>query len=209
MEKLVLELKNVSTGVVKDVNMEVERGAFFVLLGPSGIGKTNLLNLICGNISPASGTVLINGDDLNRIPEYRTWRAANIGFIYEEENLIPTLTAIENVEIPMWASKVNKAKRREKATNALKRVGMEEKSAYFPKGLSIDEQQKVALARAMAIEPSLVLADEPTGRLDPDKTERLIELMGDVNREKGYTFIVASHDSRFKSRATKVLELAP
>jgi ABC-type lipoprotein export system ATPase subunit len=119
------------------------------------------------------------------------------------------LTTIENVELPLWATKIGKDQWRERASTALELVGVIGKTKELPKKLSIGEQQKVALARAIAIEPTLILADEPTGKLDRNKTENLLDLMGELNREKGYTFVVATHDASIKSRATKVLELSP
>jgi len=208
MEKLVLELKGVSNGIIKDVNIKVERGTFFVILGPSGTGKTTLLNLICGTKPLTSGEILINGNDIKNIAGFNKWRAANIGLIYEENNLIPTLNAYENVEIPMWATRVDKEKLREKTVAALERVGIGDKIDYFPKKLDIEEQQRVALARAIANEPVLILADEPTGKLDQEKTERLIGLMEELNREMGSTFVVTSHDASFRRTATEVLELS-
>ena len=209
MGELVLEIKDVSNGILKDVNLEVEKGDFFVILAPSGSGKSTLLNLICRMEPLASGKILINGVDIYSISDFDKWRAANIGYIYEENNLISTLTAYENVELPMLAAKVDKGKRRERVLAALESVGLKEKERLYPKKLRTEEEQRVALARSIATEPAIILADEPTGKLKKEQTESLIGLMGDLNKKTGNTFVVASHDHSLKSAASKVLELSP
>ena len=209
MGELVLEIKDVSNGILKDVNLEVEKGDFFVILAPSGSGKSTLLNLICRMEPLASGKILINGVDIYSISDFDKWRAANIGYIYEENNLISTLTAYENVELPMLAAKVDKGKRRERVLAALESVELKEKERLYPKKLRTEEEQRVALARAMATEPAIILADEPTGKLKKEQTESLIGLMGELNKKTGNTFVVASHDHSLKSAASKVLELSP
>ena len=209
MGELVLEIKDVSNGILKDVNLEVEKGDFFVILAPSGSGKSTLLNLICRMEPLASGKILINGVDIYSISDFDKWRASNIGYIYEENNLISTLTAYENVELPMLAAKVDKEKRRERVLGALESVGLKEKGGLYPKKLRMEEEQRVALARAIATEPAIILADEPTGKLKKDQTESLIGLMGALNKKTKSTFVVASHDHSLKSAASKVLELSP
>jgi len=209
MGELVLEIKDVSNGILKDVNLEVEKGDFIVILAPSGSGKSTLLNLICRMEPLASGKILINGVDIYSISDFDKWRAANIGYIYEENNLISTLTAYENVELPMLAAKVDKGKRRERVLAALESVGLKEKERLYPKKLRTEEEQRVALARSIATEPAIILADEPTGKLKKEQTESLIGLMGDLNKKTGNTFVVASHDHSLKSAASKVLELSP
>ena len=209
MAELALEIKNVSNGILNDVNLEVEKGDFFVILAPSGSGKSTLLNLICRVEPIASGKILINGVDIHSISDFDKWRAANIGYIYEENNLISTLTAYENVELPMLATKVDKGKRRERVLDALESVGLKEKERLYPKKLKMEEKQRVALARSIATEPAIILADEPTGKLRKEQTESLIGLMGELNKKTGNTFVVASHDHSLKSAASKVLELSP
>lgn len=209
MGEKVLEIIDVSNGVLKDVNLSVEKGDFVIILAPSGSGKSTLLDLIC-RISPlTSGKILINGVDIYSISDFDKWRAANIGYIYEENNLISTLTAYENVELPMLAAKIDKGKRRGQVLGALESVGLKEKEGLYPKKLGMEEEQRVALARAMATEPALILADEPTGKLKKDETKSLIALMGELNKKTGNTFVVATHDHSLKSAASKVLELSP
>ena len=209
MEELVLEIRDVSNGILKDVNLKVEKGDFFVILAPSGSGKSALLDLICGMEPLTSGKILINGVDIYSISDFDKWRAANIGYIYEENNLISTLTAYENVELPMLAGKVDKGKRREQVLGALENVRLKEKEGLYPKKLGMEEEQRVALARAIAAEPAIILADEPTGQLKKDETESLIALMGELNKKTGNTFVVVTHDHSLKSAASKVLELSP
>ena len=209
MGELVLEIKNVSNGILKDVNLEVEKGDFLIILAPSGSGKSTLLNLICRMEPLASGKILINGVDIYSINDFDKWRAANIGFIYEEKNLVSTLTAYENVELPMLVSKVDKEKRRERVLGALESVELNEKGTLYSRKLSMEEEQRVALARAIATEPAIILADEPTGKLKKDETRDFIGLMGELNKKTGNTFVVASHDNSLKNAASKVFELSP
>jgi ABC-type lipoprotein export system ATPase subunit len=209
MGEKVLEIIDVSNGVLKDVNLSVEKGDFFVIFAPSGSGKSTLLDLICGMELLTSGKIFINGVDIYSISDFDKWRAANIGYIYEENNLISTLTAYENVELPMLAAKVDKGKRREQVLGALESVGLKEKEGLYPKKLGMEEEQRVALARSIATEPAIILADEPTGKLKKDETESLIALMGELNKKTGNTFVVATHDHSLKSAASKVLELSP
>lgn len=209
MGELVLEIKDVSNGILKDVNLEVEKGDLFVIMAPSGSGKSTLFNLICRMEPLASGKILINDVDIYSINDFDKWRAANIGYIIEIDNLISTLTVYENVELPMLAARIDKEKRRERVLGALERVGLKEKERLYPKKLSMEEEQRAALARAIAIEPAIILADEPTGKLNKEQTESLIGLMGELNKKSGHTFVVASHDHSLKRAATKVLELSP
>ena len=139
----VLEIRDVSNGVLKDVNLKVEKGDFFVILAPSGSGKSTLLDLICRMESLASGQILINGVDIYSIRAFNKWRAANIGYIYEENNLVSTLTAYENVELPLLAAKVDKGKRRERVLGALESVGLMEKGGMYSRKLSMEEEQRV------------------------------------------------------------------
>jgi putative ABC transport system ATP-binding protein len=204
----VLEIRDVSNGVLKDVNLKVEKGDFFLILAPSGSGKSTLLDLICRRRPLVSGQILIEGVDIYSISDFDKWRAANIGYIYEEKNLIPSLTAYDNVELPMLAAKLDKGKKRERILGALENVALKEKVGLYPKKLSMEEEQRVALARALATEPAIILADEPTGKLKKTETERLIGLMADLNRKSGNTFVLASHDHSLKSAAPKVYELS-
>lgn len=209
MEELVLEIRDVSNGMLKDVSLEVEKGAFFVVLAPSGSGKSTLLEFISRSRAIASGQIRINGVDIYSISNFDKWKAANIGYIYEENNLISTLNAYENVELPMLAAKVAKKERRARVLKALDSVGLKEKTGVYPEKFNMEEEQRVALARAIATDPTIILADEPTGKLPKEQTERLIGLMGELNQKTGIAFMVASHDYSLKNAASKVLELSP
>ena len=208
MKKPVLEIRDLSNGVLKDVNLAVENGDFFVILAPSGSGKSTLLDLICRRRPLAKGQIFIKGVDIYSIPNFQKWRAANIGYIYEERNLIPTLTAYENVELPMLAAKLDTAKRCERILEALENVELKEKKGHYPGKLSMVEEQKVALARTVATEPAIILADEPTGKLEKEETKTFIKLMAALNKKLGNSFVVASHDHSLKSATPKVLELS-
>lgn len=203
-----LEIKDVSSGILENVNIEVENGAFVVIIAPSGSGKSTLLNLICRIGHPASGKIMINGVDIYSISDFNKWRAANIGYIYEQDNLIPSLTVYENIELPMFTTKIDKEKRRARVLNALESVGLKDKERLFPKKLSMEDKQRTAIARAIAIEPAIILADEPTGKLKKEQTQSIIGLMGELNKKTGNTFVVASHDHSLKSAATKIFELS-
>lgn len=203
-----LEIRDVSSGILENVNIEVENGAFVVIIAPSGSGKSTLLNLICRIGHPASGKILINGVDIYSISDFNKWRAANIGYIYEQDNLIPSLTVYENVELPMFTTKIDKEKRRARVLNALESVGLKDKERLFPKKLSMEDKQRAAIARSIAIEPAIILADEPTGKLKKEQTQSIIGLMGELNKKTGNTFVVASHDHSLKSAATKIFELS-
>lgn len=209
MGELALEIKNVSNGILQDVNIEVEKGAFFVIMAPSGSGKSTLLNHICRIEQPESGNILINGMDIYSIGDFNKWRATNIAYIGEKDNLISTLTVYDNVELPMLAAKIDKDERRARVLNALEGVELKDKINLFPKKLNMEEKQRVAIARAIAVEPAIILADEPTGKLRKEQTERIITLMQELNRVSGNTFVVASHDESLKNAATKVFELSP
>jgi len=207
MGKLVLEIKDVSNGILKDVNLEAEKGDFFLILGPSGSGKSTLLNLICRMEPLASGQILINGVDIYSVSDFDKWKATNIGYVYEKNNLISTFTAFENVELPMLVAGVNKGERRERVLGVLESVGLRGKERFYPNKLRMEEEQRVALARSIVTEPAIILADEPTGKLKKDQTESFVGLMGELGKKTGSTFVVVSHDPSLKSAASKVLEL--
>ena len=209
MGEKVFEIRDVSKGALRGVSIAVEKGDFFVILAPSGSGKTTLLNLICRIEPLVSGQIFVRGIDINNIEDFAKWRASNIGFIYEENNLIPTLTVFENVELPMVVAKVDKERRRQRVLRALEDVGLKGKGGFYSNKLNMEEEQRAALARAMAAEPAVILADEPTGRLKRDETEALIGSMAELNKKKdGNTFVVATHDHGIKPVASKVLELS-
>ncbi len=182
---------------LRGVDLSVRRGDIVCIVGPSGSGKSTLLNIIAGLDEPTQGTVNLDGVDLMSLDtnEIADFRLRKIGFIFQFYNLIPTLTAFENVEVPLALLKINKQQRRNHALELLREVGMEERADHKPDELSGGEQQRVAIARALANDPSVILADEPTGDLDSKNAVMFIELVKRLNKEKGQTFIMATHDS--------------
>lgn len=183
---------------VNNVNMEVEEATFMSIIGPSGSGKTTLLNLIGLNDHPTSGKILFMGKDVSRLAdrERRKIRLQNIGFIFQTFNLLPTLTALENVELPMALANVPDEMQRKRALKLLGKVGLTNRLQHLPRELSMGETQRVAIARAIANDPSLILADEPTGELDSKTAKEIVNLLFTLSRERKTTVIVATHDEK-------------
>jgi len=188
---------------VNKVNLQIEEATFVAIAGPSGSGKTTLLNLIGLNDQPTSGKIFFKGKDTSLLADRarRKIRLQNIGFVFQTFNLLPTLTAIENVELPMALAKVPRKTQREKATELLEAVGLTNRLRHRPKELSIGEMQRVAIARALVNNPSLILADEPTGELDSETGAEIVKLLLDLCRKRKTTVIVATHDE-------KIIEMA-
>jgi len=183
---------------VNKVNLEVNEANFVSIIGPSGSGKTTLLNLIGLNDKPTSGKVLFNGEDTSLLSESerRKIRLQHIGFIFQTFNLLPTLTALENVEIPMSLAKFSQKEQRDRAVNLLETVGLAERLQHRPKQLSAGEMQRVAIARALANKPSIILADEPTGELDSKTGCKIINLLFDLCKNQKIAVVLATHDER-------------
>ncbi|MEM2899195.1 MAG: ABC transporter ATP-binding protein [Thermoplasmata archaeon] len=191
------------------VSMNVRRGELVSIMGPSGSGKSTLLNLIGCIDTPTSGTVNIDGQDVSKLSdkELTKIRLRKIGFIFQQFYLIPTLTAIENVELPMKEAGVPKSKRIERAKELLELVGLKGRINHYPNQLSGGEQQRVAIARALSNEPKLLLADEPTGEVDSDTSKRIMTLLKDLNREKGLTMIIVTHDPNIGNQTNRIIKL--
>ncbi|HEY74649.1 MAG TPA: ABC transporter ATP-binding protein [Thermoflexia bacterium] len=187
------------------VNMRVTQGEFISVMGPSGSGKSTLLNMIGALDRPTSGQVLVGGQDLAEVRDLDTFRARTVGFVFQLHNLIPTLTARENVEVPMMGQPVGRAERRRRAEELLALVGLADRMDHLPSQLSGGERQRVAIARALANQPALVLADEPTGDLDSQSGTEIIQLMRRLNRELGTTFIIVTHDPAVARQTDRVL----
>lgn len=183
---------------LNNVNMEVEEATFISIVGPSGSGKTTLLNLVGLNDHPTSGKILFMDKDVSRLAdkERRKIRLQNIGFIFQTFNLLPTLTALENVELPMALASVQHRMQRKRALKLLGKVGLTDRLQHLPRELSIGETQRVAIARAIANDPSLILADEPTGELDSETAKETVNLLFSLSRERKTTVIVATHDEK-------------
>jgi len=195
--------------VLRNINLEIAEGEFIAFMGPSGSGKTTLLNLIAGIDKPTSGTIVIAGTDISELneTELAVWRSRNIGFIFQFYNLIPVLTALENVELPLILSPLSKRERRAHAETALEIVGLAERMDHYPRQLSGGQEQRVAIARAIATDPAIIVADEPTGDLDKNSAEEVLNLIERLNRELSKTILMVTHDPRAAERARAVRQL--
>ncbi|HEX7086958.1 MAG TPA: ABC transporter ATP-binding protein [Vicinamibacterales bacterium] len=189
--------------VLDGLSLEVPEGEFVALMGPSGSGKTTLLNLIAGIDRPTSGKVIVAGTDIGQLSEgaLAKWRSRNIGFIFQFYNLIPVLTAIENVELPLLLTKLSRKERRERAMTALKVVGLADRSQHYPRQLSGGQEQRVAIARAIVADPAVLVADEPTGDLDAKSADEILNLLQTLNSEFRKTIVMVTHDPRAAARA--------
>jgi putative ABC transport system ATP-binding protein len=191
------------------VTLRVDEGEFIALMGPSGSGKSTLLNLIAGIDRPTGGTIRVAGDDLAEMDEDEMagWRNARLGFVFQVFNLIPVLTAAENVELPLLLTDLTKDERRRHVETALRLVGLGDRMPHYPRQLSGGEEQRVAIARAVVTDPALLLADEPTGNLDARSAEEVMRLLARLNGEAGKTIILVTHDPKTASFATRCVVL--
>jgi putative ABC transport system ATP-binding protein len=203
----VIELSNVSrlyargadeVHALEDVSLGIPAGQFVALMGPSGSGKSTLLNLIAGLDRPTRGSVTVAGKRIDALDEdeLAAFRAAHVGFVFQFFNLIPVLSAVENVELPLLLTHLSKGERRERALTALRVVGLAERAGHLPRQLSGGEQQRVAIARAFVADPELIVADEPTGDLDAKNAEATLELLRTLRRDFGKTVVMVTHDPR-------------
>ena len=195
--------------VLADLDLTIDHGEFVALMGPSGSGKTTLLNLIAGLDKPSNGSLRIDGHEILSLDErdLDRWRNRSIGFVFQFYNLVPVLTAFENVELPMLLWPVSADERAARVEAAMRVVGLGDRMEHRPTELSGGEQQRVAIARALVTDPVLVLADEPTGDLDERNAEELLALMGLLNRTAGKTFVMVTHDPRAAAAAARVVRL--
>jgi putative ABC transport system ATP-binding protein len=189
--------------VLNGITLEVPEGEFVALMGPSGSGKTTLLNLIAGIDRPTSGRVLVGGTEVSALSEadLARWRSRHIGFIFQFYNLIPVLTALENVELPLLLTRLSKRDRRDRAMTALRVVGLADRAKHYPRQLSGGQEQRVAIARAIVTDPTVIVADEPTGDLDAKSADDILDLLGTLNREFRKTIVMVTHDPRAASRS--------
>jgi len=189
--------------VLDGIDLQVPEGEFVALMGPSGSGKTTLLNLIAGIDRPTSGRVIVAGTDVASLSEsaLAAWRSRNVGFIFQFYNLIPVLTAQENVELPLLLTHLSKRDRRDRALTALKVVGLADRASHYPRQLSGGQEQRVAIARAIVADPKVLVADEPTGDLDAKSAEEILALMESLNRDFKKTIVMVTHDPRAAQRA--------
>jgi len=214
MSEVVIETRNLTKEFIrdefhvialKDASIQINKGDFVALMGPSGSGKSTLLHLIAAMDRPSNGDIRVLGEDLRRLNDgaVARWRNAHIGFIFQSFNLIPVLTALENVELPLKLTKLSKSERMAHATKALQLVGLGDRLTHTPRQLSGGQEQRVAIARAIVTDPDLILADEPTGNLDAASARDVLEMLARLNREFGKTIIMVTHDPHAaKSAAT-------
>lgn len=213
-----VELKNVYRSFRKgeetitpldDVTLEIHEGDFVSLMGPSGTGKSTLLNLVAGIDRPDSGSITVAGTEITNLSrgQLADWRAANLGYIFQTHNLIPVLTAYENVELPTLLLKQTAAQRRQRVELALKAVGLSDRADHYPRQLSGGQEQRVGIARAIVANPRIVVADEPTGSLDATTSEQIQDLLKRLNRELGMTVLMVTHDRDVAGIATRRLTL--
>ena len=196
--------------VLRDVSFNVPQGAFVSIVGPSGSGKTTLLGLLAGLDTPSQGTVSLDGEEFGSLDEDRRakLRGEKVGFVFQSFQLIPTLTALENVQVPLELSgAVSAREATARARDLLARVGLGDRTHHFPQQLSGGEQQRVALARAFVNEPRILFADEPTGHLDGTTGERIVELLQALNRERGCTIVLVTHDVTLAARTQRTIRL--
>jgi len=195
--------------VLAGLDLKIEEGSFEALMGPSGSGKSTLLNLIAGLDQPTSGKVIIGGADVGAMNEGQraNWRASNIGFVFQTYNLMPVLTAVENVELPLLLAKLPAAERRKRAEIALRAVGLEDRGGHLPSQLSGGQEQRVTIARAIVTDPKIIVADEPTGDLDRHSADEILKLLEKLNTEFGKTIVMVTHDPAAAERAKTVHRL--
>ncbi|HEY9501049.1 MAG TPA: ABC transporter ATP-binding protein [Pyrinomonadaceae bacterium] len=218
MASPIVRVRNVSKRFSRDgfevvalerVNLDIHEGDFFALMGPSGSGKSTLLNLLAGIDRTTEGEVEVLGTQLARLSESQmaTWRNSHIGYIFQTFNLVPVLTAFENVELPLLLTKLSKAQRRKNVETSLELVGLSDRMHHQPKQLSGGQEQRVAIARAIVTDPDLILADEPTGNLDARSGEEIMQILSTLNRELKKTIMLVTHDPHAASFASQQMHL--
>ena len=214
MSENVVEVKNLiktyEKGKVKaldGISFNIKEGEFVSIIGPSGSGKSTLLHMLGALDIPDSGTIKVGGIDLEKNKKLNEFRAEKVGFIFQLHNLIPNLSVVENIEIPMYTRKLSSKEQREKALSLLKDVGLEDKAKMKPNQLSGGERQRIAIARSLANDPSIVLADEPTGSLDSKTSSKILEKLNSLNKEKNVTIIIVTHDMNVAKLADCVIEV--
>jgi ABC-type lipoprotein export system ATPase subunit len=214
-ERIVLETRQltrvygerVPVTALSGVDLQIRAGEVVAIVGPSGSGKSTLLNLIGALDRPSSGEVIVDGTPLSQVRDLDRFRGRTIGFIFQSHNLLPTLTARENVEVPMYELPVRPGQRRARATELLGLVGLAHRAGHLPNQLSGGERQRVAVARALANRPAIVLADEPTGNLDTKTTADIMALLGELNREQGVTLVIVTHNTEVAAAAQRVITI--
>jgi len=194
---------------LQDLDLTIEQGDFLALMGPSGSGKTTLLNLIAGIDSPTSGVLLIGGRNIGELSqsELSDWRAANVGYVFQLYNLVPVLTAYENIELPLLLHSMSATERHRRVETAMNLTGIADRHDHYPRQLSGGQEQRVAIARAIVADPNIIVADEPTGDLDADSARSIMQLLSRLSSELGKTLVMVTHDSKSASYAKRILHL--
>ena len=195
--------------VLEDLDLSVAEGEFLALMGPSGSGKTTLLNLIAGLDRASAGSVIVHDHELTEMSEgaLTRWRANNVGFVFQMYNLIPVMSAFENVELPLLLTNLSRRRRKQSAMTALRVVGLEGREDHYPRQLSGGQEQRVSIARAIVTDPYLIVADEPTGDLDRKSADEVLNLLGALNRDFNKTVVMVTHDPQAAQRASRILHL--
>jgi len=218
MSNTLVEIKNLvksytrgdqDVPVLRDITLNIDRGDFISLMGPSGSGKSTLLNLIAGIDKPTGGMLRIDGEDISKLSEgeLADWRASNIGFIFQFYNLMPVLTAYENVELPLLLTNLSRSERRERIEMTLNMVGLSDRMNHYPNELSGGQQQRVAIARAIVTDPTILVCDEPTGDLDKQSASDVLNMLKELNNTLGKTIIIVTHDAHAAEAAKRIVHL--
>ena len=213
-----LEIRNLSKvyqrdsqmiAVFEGIDLDIEAGEFLVLMGPSGSGKTTLLNLVAGLDRPTTGTISVGGAQVTAMSrrQLAAWRSRHVGFIFQLYNLLPVLTAYQNVELPLLLTHLSRSERREHVMTVLEVVGLSDRADHYPRQLSGGEEQRVAIARAIVSDPTVILADEPTGDLDAKSADEVLTLMQRLNGEFNKTILLVTHDQRAAERGHAIMHL--
>jgi ABC-type lipoprotein export system ATPase subunit len=192
---------------LRSLDLQIPEGEFIAITGPSGCGKTTLLQLLGALDRPSAGTLEYRGISIPDLPDPEAYRSQEIGFVFQSFHLLPTFTALENVQIPMLETRMPSSKRRDRARELLKSVGLERRFNHFPSKLSGGERQRVAIARSLANDPSVLLADEPTGNLDSDNAAMILDLLTQIQQERRMTLVLVTHDDRVAHRAARIIHM--
>ncbi|MCZ3365275.1 MULTISPECIES: ABC transporter ATP-binding protein [Methanobacterium] len=210
----VVEIENLSkyyeNGNVKaldGINLTIEEGEFVAIMGPSGSGKSTLLNMIGSLDRSDNGKIVVDGHDLLLEKDLSNFRSETIGFVFQLHNLLPMLSSLENIELPTYELKISSDEREKRASKLLKKVGLEDKAKFSPKKLSGGERQRIAVARALVNNPSIILADEPTGSLDSDNSQKILQLLKDLHKEENITLIIITHDPNIAQQAGRIVNI--
>ncbi|KEI80582.1 ABC transporter ATP-binding protein [Clostridium botulinum] len=207
--KKTFTIGKMNVDILKGVSVEIEKGEFVAIIGESGSGKSTFLNILGGLMPPSSGDIFIENEKINGLSENNLalFRRHNIGFVFQSYNLIPQLTALENVEMPLIFSGISKKERKNRAFEMLKKVGLEERAHHKPSELSGGQQQRVSIARALVNYPKIVLADEPTGNLDSKNGTEILNILKELNETTGQTFVIVTHSSQVYDYANKIIKV--